>query len=121
MTLLQSPAMVNISRLVDSLSHLHTLERDLTLTRVMLLLHVAKATATGEDDPTLADLEQVLDIPQPSVSKNVLALTERGVYKGLPGLGLLRTYDDPADLRLRRVAMTEKGKKLVAKLLHELE
>lgn len=54
------------------------------------------------------DLVPVLGMDQTACSRNVLSLTQTGV-RGAKGLGLVETFDGPADRRQKMVTLTARG------------
>jgi DNA-binding MarR family transcriptional regulator len=69
-------------------------------------------------DCRLSDLQEVLGLPQSSVSIIVLALSsgrapnKEGGTEGDRGLDLLETFPDPEDRRAKRVRLTPRGKRI---------
>jgi DNA-binding MarR family transcriptional regulator len=64
-------------------------------------------------DSTIKQIEKVTELTRSSASRHVLTLTERGDRaRNRPGLGLVETYEDAHDSRIKRVKLTPKGKKL---------
>jgi len=64
-------------------------------------------------DSTIKDLEKVTELSRSGTSRHILILTERGDRaRNRPGLGLVETYEDAQDSRVKRVKLTLKGKRL---------
>ncbi|MBD9558448.1 MarR family winged helix-turn-helix transcriptional regulator [Ensifer sp. ENS03] len=62
------------------------------------------------------ELLNLLDLSQPSISRNVMALGETNRH-GEPGLGLIEQRRDPLDARQFTLHLTPAGKELVNRVL----
>jgi len=75
---------------------------------VLVLLYVMQYP-----DRTLKEYEKLVDMTRSSTSRHVLVLTDRGDRaRARPGLGLVTTYEDAQDSRVKRVGLTPKGQRL---------
>lgn len=73
-------------------------------------------------DKTVRELEQVTELSRSSTSRHILILTERGDRaRARPGLGLVTTYEDAVDSRVKRVKLTSKGERLRTDILKIME
>ncbi|MCA3560532.1 MAG: winged helix-turn-helix transcriptional regulator [Aestuariivirga sp.] len=88
----------------------------LSASTVLMLLYVMQYP-----DSTIKKLEQVTELRRSSASRHILILTERGDRaRARPGLGLVTTYEDAQDSRVKRVKLTAKGQRLandIAKIM----
>lgn len=82
----------------------------MSVSTVLMLLYVMQYP-----DSSVKELEKVSEMSKSASSRHILILTERGDRaRGRPGLGLVTTYEDPQDARVKRVKLTPKGQKLQA-------
>lgn len=89
----------------------------LSASTVLMLLYVMQYP-----DSSIKKLEQVTEMSRSSTSRHILTLTERGdKARARPGLGLVATYEDPMDARVKRVKLTPKGERLQADILKIME
>lgn len=89
----------------------------LSASTVLMLLYVMQYP-----DSTVKKLEQVTGLSRSSASRHVLVLTERGDRaRSRPGLGLVTTYEDAVDARVKRVKLTPKGQKLASDIAKIME
>lgn len=104
---------MTMEKLSAAISFLRELDEEMTLTRAAILLVVAERW-----DVSIAEIQEVLDLKQSATSRNVYGLTDRGATRDAKkgGLGLVETYDDPNDMRFRRVRLTDRGRQVIAKL-----
>lgn len=72
-------------------------KHDLTLSQVTALLIVAEAP---KKDLSLKELERLLDVSQPDAAGIVIRLEKKG---------MLESYQDPSDKRMKRVRITACG------------
>ena len=73
-------------------------------------------------DSTIKKLEQVTEMTRSSASRHILVLTERGdKARSRVGLGLVTTYEDEEDARVKRVKLTSKGERLLADITKIME
>lgn len=94
--------------------------QNISVTAVRILLEIAQYDDTEGDDsalPSIQDLADALDIPQPTVSR-LLKMLGKGDGKLKPegGLGLVRTFRDPEYHKVKRSALTEAGATLLSGL-----
>lgn len=89
----------------------------LSASTVLMLFYVMQYP-----DSTIKQLEKLTEMSKSSTSRHVLILTERGDRaRARPGLGLLTTYEDSQDARVKRVKLTPKGERLQADILKIME
>lgn len=89
----------------------------LSASTVLVLLYVMQYP-----DTSIKKLEQVTDLSRSSASRHVLILTERGdKARARAGLGLVSTYEDHEDARVKRVKLTPKGERLRDDILKIME
>lgn len=83
---------------------------------VLVLLYVMQYP-----DSTITQIKDLCELTRSASSRHILNLTEKGDRaRGRPGLGLVDTYDDATDSRVKRVRLTAKGKQLandIAKIM----
>jgi DNA-binding MarR family transcriptional regulator len=80
----------------------------MSVSTVLMLLYVMQYPGS-----TIKELEKVSEMSKSSASRHLLILTERGDRaRARPGLGLVTTYEDPHDARVKRAKLTPKGVKL---------
>lgn len=88
----------------------------LSASTVLMLLYVMQYP-----DSSIKKLEQVTELGRSAASRHILILTERGDRaRSRPGLGLVTTYEDNIDSRVKRVKLTPKGEQLardIAKIM----
>lgn len=72
------------------------------------------------DPCPMKDLAEALGVAQTTVSRNVLALTERDRYRK-PGLDLVESYADPMNLRRKLIKLKPKGRRLANRLNKVIE
>lgn len=84
---------------------------------ILMLLYVMQYP-----DSTIKKLEQVSELGRSAASRHILILTERGDRaRSRPGLGLVETYEDNMDSRVKRVKLTAKGQRLATDILKIME
>lgn len=105
------------SRLIKALETLDRGARDLNLTQVTLLLHVAHAGDNGIDQGRLAELAGASPA---SVSRTVRILGDMHYDKSRAGYGLVSFDFDPTDNRKRVVRLTAAGKRLIERVVSDL-
>lgn len=89
----------------------------LSASTVLMLLYVMQYP-----DSTIKKLEQVTGMTRSSASRHVLVLTERGDRaRARTGMGLVATYEDAMDARVKRVKLTPKGERLYADIQKIME
>lgn len=71
--------------------------------------------AAAPTDIPMRDLQDTLDMPSSSTSRNVAALSKHHRL-GRPGLDLVETYEDPEDRRFKRVRLTARGRALRSRI-----
>lgn len=88
----------------------------LSAATVIMLLYVMQYP-----DSTIKQLEKMTEMTRSSASRHILTLTERGDRaRARAGLGLVSTYEDSQDARIKRVKLTPKGERLqsdIAKIM----
>lgn len=88
----------------------------LSSSTILMLLYVMQYP-----DSSVSKLEQLTEMSRSSASRHILVLTERGdKARARPGLGLVETYEDALDARVKRVKLTDKGQRLfndIAKIM----
>lgn len=90
---------------------------NMSVSTVLMLLYVMQYP-----DSSIKELEKVAEMTKSSASRHLLILTERGdKARGRPGLGLITTYEDPHDARVKRAKLTPKGVKLQADINKVME
>ena len=73
-------------------------------------------------DSTIKQLEKLAEMSRSSTSRHILILTERGDRaRARPGLGLVSTYEDAQDSRIKRVKLTAKGERLRSDIVKIME
>lgn len=94
----------------------HDPSEQLSSMTVLLLLYVMQYP-----DSSVKQLEQMSGLTKSATSRHILTLTERGDRaRSRPGLGLVEHYEDNEDARIKRVRLTDKGKRLandIAKIM----
>lgn len=89
----------------------------LSASTVLMLLYIMQYP-----DSTIKKLEQATEMTRSSASRHILVLTERGdKARARPGLGLVTTYEDAMDARVKRVKLTSKGERLLADITKIME
>lgn len=89
----------------------------LSASTVLVLLYVMQYP-----DSTIKKIEQVAEMSRSSASRHILILTERGDRaRERPGLGLVVTYEDTQDARVKRVKLSQKGERLLADIQKIME
>ncbi|CAB5156080.1 MarR Transcriptional regulators [uncultured Caudovirales phage] len=89
----------------------------LSASTVLMLLYIMQYP-----DSTIKKLEQVTEMTRSSASRHILVLTERGdKARARVGLGLVSTYEDAEDARVKRVKLTSKGERLLADITKIME
>ena len=84
---------------------------------VLILLYVMQYP-----DSTIKQIEKLAEVTKSAASRHILILTERGDRaRARPGLGLVETYEDQQDSRIKRVKLTTKGERLAADILKIME
>ena len=84
---------------------------------VLVLLYVMQYP-----DSTIKQIEKVAEVTRSAASRHILNLTERGDRaRARPGLGLVETYEDLQDSRIKRVRLTKKGERLATDILKIME
>ena len=84
---------------------------------VLILLYVMQYP-----DSTIKQLEKMAEVTKSAASRHILNLTERGDRaRERPGLGLVMTYEDSQDSRIKRVKLTTKGERLAADIKKIME
>lgn len=80
----------------------------MSISTVLMLLYVMQYP-----DSTIKELERATGMSKSATSRHLLILTERGDRaRSRPGLGLITTYEDEQDARVKRAKLTPKGVKL---------
>lgn len=79
-------------------------------------LHIAASS----EDMNFRDLAELLGMSAPTATRNVAVLAERR-GAGKKGLGLVDTYEDAIDRRIKRVTLTAKGRRFLESLMAPLE
>ena len=73
-------------------------------------------------DSTIKQIEKMTEVTKSATSRHILNLTERGDRaRSHPGLGLVETYEDVQDSRIKRVKLTSKGQRLASDILKIME
>ena len=73
-------------------------------------------------DKTIKEFEKMTELTKSATTRNILILTERGDRaRNRVGLGLVETYEDNQDARVKRVRLTAKGTRLKADILKIME
>lgn len=84
---------------------------------VLILLYVMQYPGSS-----IKQIEKLAEVTKSAASRHILILTERGDRaRARPGLGLVDTYEDNEDSRIKRVRLTEKGKRLANDILKIME
>lgn len=107
-------------------NELRVIETDFPASYASVLLHVARAEASGAGHPSVSEIGDTLGLSRPTASRIVLSMSNRRLGRSKPGeerpdgarksLGLFERLPDPVDLRVTRVRLTPKGKGLVTRL-----
>lgn len=111
---------LSLSQLNALLGEFQRRYQNISVTAVRILLEIAQYDDTEGDDsylPSIQDLVDALDIPQPTVSR-LLRMLGDGDEKLKPegGLGLVRTFRDPEYHKVKRSALTDAGATLIGGL-----
>lgn len=89
----------------------------LSASTILILLYVMQYP-----DSSIKKLEQLAEMSRSSASRHILILTEKGDRaRARPGLGLVTTYEDPMDARVKRVKLSSKGERLHADITKIME
>ena len=95
----------------------HDPSDSMSVSTVLMLLY-----AMQYPNSTIKELERVSELSKSAASRHILILTERGDRaRSRPGLGLVTTYEDPHDARIKRVKLTHKGERLQADINKVME
>jgi DNA-binding MarR family transcriptional regulator len=97
-----------IGQLMAALAEFHKLESEMTVSRLLLFLHVAAQPGIKQ-----ADLEQLTGFAQSGCSRAVAVLSKFERYDR-PGLDLIESLPNPQNRRHKVVALTAKGQLLAA-------
>jgi DNA-binding MarR family transcriptional regulator len=84
---------------------------------VLILLYVMQYP-----DSSIKQIEKLAEVTKSAASRHILILTERGDRaRARPGLGLVETYEDRQDSRIKHVKLTAKGNRLAADIAKIME
>jgi DNA-binding MarR family transcriptional regulator len=97
-----------IGQLIGGLAEFHKLHPEMTVSRLLLFLHVAARPGIKQ-----ADLEQLTGFVQSGCSRAVAVLSKFERHDR-PGLDLVESLPNPQDRRHNVVALTAKGQLLAA-------
>ena len=114
-------------RAIESIANeLRAIEADFPASYLAVLAYVAHHEATHGEGPNVADIAEAIGIHRSSMSRTVLAMSDRrkGTQKvgearakgGRKAMGLLERRPDPVDLRMVRVHITNKGSSLLRRI-----
>lgn len=110
------PSFMKVLLAVESIARLDPSEA-LSASTVIVLLYVMQYP-----QQSLKQLEKLTGLTKSSVSRHVLTLTARGDRaRARAGLGLVDTYEDVQDARVKRVKLTPKGERLAADIRKLME
>ncbi|MDX0260538.1 winged helix DNA-binding protein [Sinorhizobium meliloti] len=101
----------NVRRLITVLEEFRKFDPEMQAQAIVLFL-----TVVSRPGITMKELIQATGLASSSVSRNVSAFSERH-RNGEPGHNLLRSYEDPADRRTKRIELTPKGRRVYETLI----
>lgn len=84
---------------------------DLSLHGTLLLLYIARHAPRPV---AMADLAEVIGVSGAAISRNIARLGPG--RRGHPAHGLVRAFEDPDMRRRKKVALTAKGRRIVAEM-----
>lgn len=105
-----------VKSLVRLTTHLNNVDPDMTITRLLIFLHVADANKKDGDDILVRDLIKRVGLGQSTVARTLAILSDKPQRGKKNGLRWVESYDDPEDVRRKRVRLTPLGKKIMADL-----
>jgi DNA-binding MarR family transcriptional regulator len=98
----------SVFQLIETFREIHP-EMPMQMAAVFILIAMKPGISQAE-------LLRFVDISQPGMSRNVVALTTVNRH-GAPGLGLVEQQPAPHDARITVLQLTAKGKSFLEKLL----
>lgn len=99
-----------LASLLAAVELLRELEPNMEAQVMAALLHIML-----KPDITMSELAEKTGASQSAASRHVATLSPvRALNK--PGFGLVESYDDPSDRRVKRVNLTKKGERLAEQL-----
>lgn len=107
----QLPISSEINTLLRVVTHLRRTDKEMPMSRLQVLLLVAKA---GEEGALVRDIVKASGIVQSTVARSLAHLEDTKVRGNTEPLGLVRTFPDPEDPRRVRCVLTDKGKTLLS-------
>lgn len=103
-----------VKSLVRLTTHLHNIDPEMTVSRLMIFLHVAAANEGQPKDILVRDLIKRVGVGQSTVARTLSILADKPQRGKKDGLRWVETYDDPEDVRRKRVRLTQLGQKVLA-------
>ena len=100
------PSSVSFTRLVDAIDLIRALAPEMKALTATLFLKVCE-----HGEVPMSDLVAYAEAPTSTVGRHLQTLLEWERVR-VPGLGLIKTYDDAADRRRKIVALTAKGREV---------
>lgn len=95
------------NKLIQAIELFRSLDREMQAQQMLIFLYIA---AAGKPVP-LPKIQAALDLSQAAISRNVAALGALH-WRKKQGHGLVRTWDNPENLREKLVELTVAGKRL---------
>lgn len=96
------------NKLIHALELLRNLDKEIQAQKILIFLRVAEASGPIP----MPKLQEMLDLSQAAVSRNVASLGELHWKKKRGGHGLVRSWDDPQNGRQKLVELTVAGRRL---------
>ena len=109
-----SPQYTNFMKLAVAVEKIRRVDPSdsLSASTVIIFLYIVQYP-----DRTIKEIEKLAEMSKSSTSRHILNLTERGDRaRGRPGLGLVATYEDSQDSRVKRAKLTQNGERLKAEI-----
>ena len=108
---------LSLTKMAGMIEVFRQLDTDLAVPTMAVLLMVARSMPEGI---LLHELSRACGLSAASGQRNVSFLTKERAF-GVPGYDLLSSETVPQDRRQRRVKLTAKGEKFIAKLTKLIE
>lgn len=108
---------LSLAKMAGLVEVFRQLDADMAVPTILVFLTVAQSMPEGI---MLHELSRKLGLSGATGHRNVSFLTKERTF-GVPGYDLLVSETVPQDRRQRRVRLTAKGEKFLAKLIRQLE
>lgn len=108
-----------LQKLIRAVEEFRKFDQEMPVQTVLSFLYTA-ALSDKQDGVSIKDIGAALEVSSAAASRNISKLTENGV-KSQGGHGLLETQEDPMYRVRKRIALTPKGKRVLATLMEIIQ